>query len=1212
MLKKISIITGAAIVGLTLLVWITIVAGLFYIESSPGTELLQKTINARIPGSLTWERLTLSPTRGLLEITQASLVSAKNKPVANFKRLLLSLDLSALLDREFVINEFAIDSPTVTIEKNNDNILNILAALTDVPPSSTKPPPEPEASPFVLPFNIIAHTIGISHGSFSFISVPDAINITVGDFSLQSRGNLGKKQVDLNLSTGNASINLPQARTTIHRLNLSAAFLQDALTDINFQLDTDAGKLTLAGTAHNLFSNPETDIKLNLDGDIARTLKSMENTSDISGNIAARARVKGPVNNPEVTIFLDYPGGTVLGHKINQAHIDITMADKICRVGQLFLDHDSGKIKATGKLDLSRAFPSGFLAPEQKPDALAWDIRLDGENIMPGPLLDTFDIKGVAGVCQMALTFSGGMSAPPAGTLSFKATGAGYGPYPQTDADIEIFLDKGNLNVKKCTLSSEPATLTLLGKIALLEPGKMVPLENPLFQLSLSSNPVALENLTPYVTALKDQGLAGTLRLKADIKGSKDAPKALVNLKAESIEVGGESVEQIDITARLDRQKILLENLNIHLGEDRKIHAQGWADVRHRFDINLNANGIPLSRFNLIREKTSADGIFSANLSASGTFEDPRVTGDIALKSFKMNGKPIEDFIATVDIKNQFATVKGRLNFDIAAGLNLVTRDFKGNLMFKNTQLTPWLQLAGQDDLSGNITGEIALNGNADTPDDISVNADIKTIAIVLQEKFNVTSTDIKARLQGKTFQISPFTTSLPEQGKLTLGASGTVDGDITANASARIPVSAARQFAGDLPDLTGDISFDITALIKKKIKDSRFNAKVSINDVGVTLPDFPSKIHSINGTILANRDQVEIKDITGFLDQGSFSITGKTSLTDFMPRVYKATLTARSMPVTVPEGLDALFDVDLNLAGTMEKSAINGTIILDSGELTREINLNKEIISAVTNPQKSRKGVNQQKTPNPYLDNLTLDIFIQARNNFIVDTNLAGMEIHPDLRIQGSPMAPVVSGRSTIDPGTIHHYNKEFTLTRGTIDFINPYKIEPEIDIQALHEVRDWDITLSVTGTPDALVFSLASDPQLEQADITSLLLRGKTTNELISSEGGSTFSPGNALAQFATSSVQDNVRAATGLDILEVGFDDPEGNGGVGNVNLTVGKKLTDRVTLKYGTASEDGQMIQTTSAEYQMTDTMTATGFQDSQGKFGGEVKYRLEFR
>jgi len=1023
MLKKISIIAGATLVGLCLLAGITLVSALFYIESRPGSQLLQKTINARIPGTLTWETLTFSPTRGLFKITDAALVSTDNKPVATFKQLLLNVDLSALLNREVVINEFSIQSPTVTIEKNQDNTLNILKALTDAP-SSTPPPPEP-GGPLVLPFNVIAHTMAITHGSFSFISIPDAINVAVGEVSLQCRGNLEKKQGDLTLSTARGTIHLPQARTTVHRLNLSATFLKDALTDINVQLDTDTGNIALGGNAHSLFSNPEADINLTVDGDIARTLKSMENTSDVSGSIAARATVKGPINNPDVTLFLDYPGGEVLGHKINRAHIDIAMTDKICRIGQLLLDHDSGRINATGNVDLSRVFPSGFLAPGQHLDALAWDVRLDGKDIMPGTLLDTFDIKGIAGVCQLALTFSGGMSTPPAGNLTFKAAGAGYGSYPRADADIRLSLDRGTLTVKKCTLSSEPANLNLLGKIDLLEPGKMVPLKNPLFQLSLSSSPMALENLTPYISALKDQGLKGTLALKADMKGSKDVPKALVTLTAESIEVAGESVEKIDLIARLDLQKLLLENLDIHLGADRKIHAQGWADTHHQFDIKLNANGIPLSRFNLIRQKSPANGIFFADLSATGTFENPRLQGDIALKSFKVDGKPIEDFIASIDIKNQYATIKGRLNFDITAGFNLGTRDFKGNLTFKNTNLAPWFQLAGQEDISGNITGDIALDGNADTPDDINVHTDIKTISIALQEKFNITSTDIKAQLQGKTFKVAPFTTSLPEQGTLTLGAWGRVDGDITASATARIPVSVARQFAEDLPDLTGNLTLDATALIKKEIKNSRFNAQLSINDVGVTLPDFTPKIHSINGTILANRDQVEIKDITGFMDQGSFSITGKTSLTDFMPRAYTAKLKARSLPLTVPEGLDALFDVDLNLAGTMEKSALSGTIVLDSGELTREININKEIISAVTNPQRSRKGVNQQQESNPYLDNLTLDIFIQARNNFIIDTNLANMEIHPDLRIQGSPLMPVVSGRSTIDPGTLHHYNK-------------------------------------------------------------------------------------------------------------------------------------------------------------------------------------------
>ncbi len=134
MLKKISIITAATLAGLALLLCITLVSGLFYIESRPGTERLQKTINDRIPGSLTWKTLTLSPARGILEITGASTCFCrKTTRWQTSNALLLSLDLSALLNRELVIKEFAIENPTVTIEKNSANILNILAALTDAP-----------------------------------------------------------------------------------------------------------------------------------------------------------------------------------------------------------------------------------------------------------------------------------------------------------------------------------------------------------------------------------------------------------------------------------------------------------------------------------------------------------------------------------------------------------------------------------------------------------------------------------------------------------------------------------------------------------------------------------------------------------------------------------------------------------------------------------------------------------------------------------------------------------------------------------------------------------------------------------------------------------------------------------------------------------------------------------------------------------------------
>jgi autotransporter translocation and assembly factor TamB len=1211
MLKKISIITGATVAGLCLLLCITLVSALFYIESPQGSQRLQKTINDHIPGSLTWDTLKFSPARGTLQITDAALVSQENQPVVKFKRLFLSLDLAALFKRELVIKEFSINAPTVTIEKNKNNELNILTALVGAVPPAEAAPPEPDPPPIALPLNIIAKGIAITDGTFSFVSMTDAMEATIEKFSLKSQGNLEEMAANLTLSTGSIRINLPGVQTTIHTLDLSTAFLKDALTDLNLHLDADTANLDMTGSARTLFSTPEADIKVTLEGDIARTLMAVENNSQISGQIAARATVKGLLNNPDITLFLDYPGGDVLNQKINQANIDITMTNKICHIRKFFLDHDSGLISAKGSVDLSQAFPKGFMNPEKNLDALAWDIALEGKDLVPGTLLESFDIKGISGICQLNATFSGSMAAPPKGTLSFKAIGAGYQDYPRADTDIRLILDQGIVDIQRCKITSGSTDITLLGKVAVLEPGNMVPLESPRFNLKLNSTPIIIEEFTPYISALEAQGLKGKITLAANINGSKDLPKAMLNLMGQDIEVAGESIKRVDLTARLDPKKIYLEALKIALNETRKITATGWADLQHRFEINIKANDIRLSSFNHIKAKSPADGVFSCNLSGTGTFEDPRVQGDIFLTDLTVDGKRIQDFTANVVLQNQYADIKGKLNFDINAGFNLATRDFKGDLIFQKTSLTPWFQLAGQKDISGNVTGNIALKGNADHPDDITVKSTIKNLSIVVQEQFTIESTDMNAQLQGKAFQVSPFTTSLPGQGSITLEASGKVDGDITARAKARLPAKAAKLFADTIPDLEGEITLDVTALIKKEVKASQFNAKLNLNNLGLTIPDSQSKLHGINGTILADMGQVEIKGLKGFLDKGTFSITGKTSLIDFMPRAYTAKVSGKALPVNVPDGLNALFDVDLNLDGTMKKSALSGTILLDSGQLTKEININKEILSAIINPQRSRKGVKTEEKPNPYLENLTLDIFVQARNNFIVDLDLAKLAIHPDIRIQGSPLAPMVSGRSTIDPGTIQQYNKKFTLTRGIIDFINPYKIEPEIDIQALHEVRDWDITLSVTGTPDELIFSLTSDPELEQADITSLLLRGKTTNELISSEGGNTFSPENALAQFAASSLQDNMRTATGLDILEMGFDDPDSNGGVGSVNVTVGKKLTDRITVKYATASKDGQMVQTTSADYRVSDNISASGFQDSQGKFGGELKYRLEF-
>ncbi len=116
----------------------------------------------------------------------------------------------------------------------------------------------------------------------------------------------------------------------------------------------------------------------------------------------------------------------------------------------------------------------------------------------------------------------------------------------------------------------------------------------------------------------------------------------------------------------------------------------------------------------------------------------------------------------------------------------------------------------------------------------------------------------------------------------------------------------------------------------------------------------------------------------------------------------------------------------------------------------------------------------------------------IKGKKPFIIDNNMAYLEIHPDISVQGTAAAPVVSGRSEIDPGIIHYQSSDFTMTRGLIDFVNPYAIDPELDIQSERTVRDWNVQLGISGTSSALDFTLSSEPRLDHGDIISLLLRG------------------------------------------------------------------------------------------------------------------------
>ena len=89
----------------------------------------------------------------------------------------------------------------------------------------------------------------------------------------------------------------------------------------------------------------------------------------------------------------------------------------------------------------------------------------------------------------------------------------------------------------------------------------------------------------------------------------------------------------------------------------------------------------------------------------------------------------------------------------------------------------------------------------------------------------------------------------------------------------------------------------------------------------------------------------------------------------------------------------------------------------------------------------------------------------------------------------------------------------------------------------------------------------------------------------------------------------LSDDIKDATGLDTVEVTTG---GEDGLDAVNVTLGKDLSKRMTVKYATESKDGKVIQRAIAEYKFLEHILFSGSQDTEGVFGGEVKFRIEFR
>ncbi|HKK91661.1 MAG TPA: translocation/assembly module TamB domain-containing protein [Desulfobacteraceae bacterium] len=1251
--RVILILSAVALLGLA-----ACAGGFFYLGTDHCQNMIQETINEKIPGSLAWEDLDVSIVRGNVTLGKVSVFSPEKEMIAGFDPFSASVDLPALFSRELVINQVLVKNPTARIRRDKNGNLNLAMAFA----GEKKAAPEEVAKPSQkgLPFNIKLLDGTIENAQFSFVSQPDNLSTEFRNITIKASCDVMAKRAALSLKVGPGRITSPAMDAAVNSFSLRGRYQNNRIADIALGLGSDFVDISVTGDVDTLASRPGKrpglNPRVNLTAAVNGSLGDIANTflldQDMAGEFKAEAQVKGRINDPSLSLGINTSRARLLDRQLRNLVLALSMEQRHCTVKTFAIDHEAGSVDLHGDVDLASAFPEGFLSPEKNVKKIKASLALAGKAIDLGRLLRQEEIPGVSGLVSIEAFLSGSLADPEA-SLVLTAENARYRDYPALDLAADLSFDDRSLYINTFDLGAVNSALTLSGSVELLDPSGRIA-DNPGMNLDLAWKEIDVNRFIDAVPLERElpfdkKTVRGDLAVKTAVRGSVNAPRADVAISgsnfvfqdntlasldlsgsvwgtlekplakleavAKGLSVAGESADRLELSAAAEGNRVTVEGLRLIFSKDQRLALTGWVDQNRQFQAKLSSDGIDLSTIRRVKELELVQGKLTCSIDASGTFDDPLVQGEVALEQLEIMERPFEDFKAELQVKESAARMTGSLNFDLSAGFDLHSKMFEVDLDFDRTDLLPWLRIAGVKDIDGSVTGRVTASGSAEQPEKLSLNADINEIAVVFQETWPVTVNSLQARLNDRKLDVPEFEILLPGEGRVVLSGAGEVDSAIRAKARARIPATAAGLFVDTISGLEGYATVTADALVKKEVKRSNLSAKINLHSLGMAVPQSLQKLHDISGTITAQFDEdgeaIHIPGIHGMLDRGRFDVSGNVALASFQPEHFDFSLTGREIPVDMVEALELEFDTDLAFTGDLDNSLLEGTTAV-SGLYTRDINLKKELFSAVTQKKQTRKEGKAGKKSSPFLETIALDLVIEEKGPFVVDNNMAYLEIHPDIRVGGSGADPVVSGRSMIDPGTIYYQDREFTLTRGIVDFTNPYEIEPELSIEAEYGIRDWTILLGLEGTPDALEFSLSSTPELQQADIVSLLLRGKTTNELIASEGGTTASPAAMVANVAAASVEEDIKAATGLDVFEVEMGENGGDSGIGDMNITVGKEVTENMTLKYSTEAKDGELVQKTAAEYEFFDNFSLSGFQDSQGKFGGEVRYRLEFR
>ena len=952
-------------------------------------------------------------------------------------------------------------------------------------------------------------------------------------------------------------------------------------------LEVSSAQASLEARGSLDLSSKEVMARIELDvPDLEGILKPFDVHGD--GRLSIAAEVSETISLPMIEFFVN--GKQLRFEGITVGNITCTGGldrQGIVRISSLVLKNKGSRIQGSGSARLFERFP---------------DIRTDqplnvAAEIHSVNVQDFIDVPGFKGVFDGEVMVDGSVDTPDA-LINLTATGINIKDYRIGNVRSSMGFSEGMFLLDNVLVENNRSRLHISGEVKVFDPETKHFFQDPQIRINLDGATVFLQDIA--------QGLTGRVNAAVSLEGSMKHPQGSVSLSGNNIDLGFQKIDEILVLSTLKDQRIMLETLKLVPGiGDEPITGTGWFSLQKEYAFQLSGSGISLENIDVLAANHVSSGWAGFSITGNGTYAEPCLEGEFFFGDVFVNQERLGDVRIVLDLHDNIVRLKGKQGLDFHATYLIAQGDLSGSVVFDSLDLSPYFQIARYPDLSGTVTGKIEGSGNIHSIKDVKASMDLNHLRVNFMNRQIISGESLRASLEGKEFSVPGIHLVLGEKGWINIEGGGELHGNQSIRAQGDIPLQVLDPFIEDLSDTSGSLL--LSGHMELVDGECGFMGELELREISFRVPYTDQLIHGTSGRIVMTPKALELKNIAGASETGSFDLSGTVALKAMRPEEIDMRLQAWSLPVNVPDTLDLLVDMDVVVRGNRDDTRMQGSVVLLEGLYYKDVEVDfvKRVVGESPETRAPRGSIGLA-----FLRNMKLDISISRRNPLFIDNNIAQLDINPDLRLSGTLNDPVIYGRSTIESGTVVFRNRIFTVTKGVIDFLDPYATRATIDVHSKVRVRDWKIYLDVFGTPDALSISLRSDPPAEDNDILSLIVLGRTSQEIITGKGGRTPSASTMVATLIASRYGEDIREFTGLDLLELesGVDDDFAD----TVRLTIGKELSRRIMLKYAMELKDSEISQRAVAEYRLFENIVLNGFQDTRGIFGADMLYRLEFR